>query len=130
MCKKERPERRTENGTADRITIGMDLGDKTSRFCVLDGGGEIVTEGRTATTKKGMGPDVGALARCRIAIEVGTHSPWVSRLLKEFGQKVIVANARPPIYSNACHRNSTNPQANHWVPISTCTRHRRIHPAA
>jgi transposase len=36
----------------------------------------------------------GALGRCRIALEVGTHSPWVSRLLKSFGQEVIVANAR------------------------------------
>jgi transposase len=31
---------------------------------------------------------------CRVAIEVGTHSPWVSRLLKSFGHEVIVANAR------------------------------------
>lgn len=30
---------------------------------------------------------------CRIAIEVGTHSPWVSRLLHAFGHEVIVANA-------------------------------------
>jgi hypothetical protein len=29
----------------------------------------------------------GALGRCRIALEVGTHSPWVSRLLKKLGQK-------------------------------------------
>jgi transposase len=41
-----------------------------------------------------MAQAFGALARCRIAIEVGTHSPWVSRLLKSFGQEVIVANAR------------------------------------
>jgi len=34
------------------------------------------------------------MARCRIAIEVGTHSPWVSRLLANLGFEVIVANAR------------------------------------
>jgi len=34
------------------------------------------------------------MGRCRIAIEVGTHSPWVSRLLKSLGHEVIVANAR------------------------------------
>ena len=88
------PERGTDNRTTDRMTIGMDLGDKTSRYCVLNGGGEIVREGRSATTKKGMGQIFGALARCRIAIEVGTHSPWVSRLLKAFGHEVIVANPR------------------------------------
>jgi len=36
----------------------------------------------------------GALRRCRIAIEVGGHSPWVSRLLIALGHEVIVANAR------------------------------------
>ena len=34
------------------------------------------------------------MRRCRIAIEVGTHSPWVSRLLQGMGNEVIVANAR------------------------------------
>ena len=30
----------------------------------------------------------------RIALEIGTHSPWISRLLSEMGHEVIVANAR------------------------------------
>jgi transposase len=76
------------------ITIGMDLGDKTSRYCAIDENGEVLLERSVATTKKGMGQIFGALARCRIALEVGTHSPWVSRLLKSLGHEVIVANAR------------------------------------
>src|SRR5579863_8951159 len=72
----------------------MDLGDKTSCYCVLDSEGEVVREGTVATTKKGMKQRFGNLARCRIAIEVGTHSPWVSRLLSSLGHEVIVANAR------------------------------------
>lgn len=76
------------------LTIGMDLGDKTSRYCVLDEQGEVLFERSTATTKKGMAQAFGALGRCRLAIEVGTHSPWVSRLLSSFGHEVIVANAR------------------------------------
>ena len=76
------------------ITIGMDLGDKSSRYCVLDGKGEVVREASVATTKKGMLQSFGAMKRCRIAMEVGTHSPWVSRLLKNVGHEVIVANAR------------------------------------
>jgi len=72
----------------------MDLGDKTSRYCALGQDGEVIFERATATTKKGMGQVFGALSRCRIALEVGTHSPWVSRLLKSFGHEVIVANAR------------------------------------
>jgi transposase len=72
----------------------MDLGDKTSRICLLDEEGEVIREGSVATTKKGMAQVFGAMAHSRIALEVGTHSPWVSRLLKSFGHEVIVANAR------------------------------------
>jgi transposase len=76
------------------LTIGMDLGDKSSRYCVLDEQGEIVQEGSVGTTKKALAQKFGALRRSRMAVEVGTHSPWVSRLLKSFGHEVIVANAR------------------------------------
>jgi hypothetical protein len=33
------------------------------------------------------------MPRSRIALEIGTHSPWMSRLLSELGHEVIVANA-------------------------------------
>jgi transposase len=79
---------------AGPMTIGMDLGDKTSRYCVLGEQGEIVQEGSVGTTKKALAQKFGGLRRCRMAMEVGTHSPWVSRLLKSLGHEVIVANAR------------------------------------
>ena len=75
------------------ITIGMDLGDKTSRYCVLEDNGEG-SEGSVATTKKAMAQKFSGMRRGRVAIEVGTHSPWVSRLLSRLGFEVIVANAR------------------------------------
>ena len=81
-------------GQGERITIGLDLGDKTSRCCAIGQDGEVLLERSVATTKKGMAQMFGALARCRIALEVGTHSPWVSRLLKSLGHEAIVANAR------------------------------------
>ena len=79
---------------SDQITIGMDLGDKTSRCCLLNAAGDVLAEQACATTKKGMAQMFGAMRHCRIAIEVGTHSPWVSRELKKYGHEVIVANAR------------------------------------
>jgi transposase len=88
------PTRSTKIRRADGVTIGMDLGDKTSRYCVLNAAGEVIQEGSCAATKKGMAQMFGAMPHCRIAIEVGTHSPWVSRLLKSLGYEVIVANAR------------------------------------
>jgi transposase len=75
-------------------TIGMDLGDKSSRYCVLDQAGEVAGEGSVATTRKALTEKFGRLGRTRIAMEVGTHSPWVSRLLAALGHEVIVANAR------------------------------------
>lgn len=76
------------------LTIGMDLGDKNSRFCVIDTDGNVMSEGGLATTRKAIAEKFAGLHHCRIAIEVGTHSPWVSRLLVELGHEVIVANPR------------------------------------
>ncbi len=76
------------------ITIGMDLGDKTSRYCVLGENGEVLSEGSVATTRKAMAQKFAGMRRCRVAMEVGTHSPWLSRWLSSLGFEVIVANAR------------------------------------
>lgn len=85
---------RRKRSKQGRITIGIDLGDKSSRCCAIDEEGEVLFERSVATTKKGMAELFGAMAGCRVALEVGTHSPWVSRLLKSLGHEVIVANAR------------------------------------
>jgi hypothetical protein len=77
-----------------KLTIGMDLGDRSSRYCILDEQGEAMLDRSIATTRKGMDQAFGSIARCRIALEVGTHSPWVSRPLAKLGHEVIVANAR------------------------------------
>ncbi len=84
------------SGTARSLTIGLDLGDRMSQICVLDSMGEIVEETRVATTENGLTRifDVKRLGKCRIAMEVGTHSPWVSRLLREMGHEVLVTNSR------------------------------------
>jgi transposase len=76
------------------LSIGIDLGDRNSRYCVLDAEATILFERETRTNMKAMERTFGALDRCRIAIEVGTHSPWVSRVLKKLGHEVYVANAR------------------------------------
>ncbi len=51
-------------------------------------------EQRVRTSAKALREVFGAMPRSRIALEIGTHSPWISRLLSEFGHAVIVANAR------------------------------------
>jgi transposase len=83
-------------------TVGMDLGDRTSHFCVLDEDGKVVERSRIQTTREGLRKRFEERTRMRIALEVGTHSPWVSRLLKELGHEVLVANPRKTrlIYQN------------------------------
>lgn len=75
-------------------TVGIDLGDQTSRYLVLDRDGAVQQERSVATTRKAMSAVFGTMSRSRVALEVGTHSAWVSRLLAELGHEVIVANAR------------------------------------
>jgi transposase len=76
------------------VRIGMDLGDKTSRYCVLSKDGGILHEREVPTTKAGMAEAFGSFGRARIAVEVGTHSPWVSRLLQGLGHEIVVANPK------------------------------------
>ena len=76
------------------MTIGVDLGDKWSRLCVLDEHGEVCEEGRIATTTDAMRKRFSTEAPCLIVIEVGTHSPWVQRLLQELGHEVITAHTQ------------------------------------
>src|ERR1035438_7024008 len=76
-----------------RLTVGLDLGDKASRYCILDEAGEVVSEDQLPTTKTGLDSLFAKMPASRIALEVGTHSPWVSRYLAAMGHEVIVANA-------------------------------------
>ena len=60
--------KKSTKGAQESITIGMDLGDKASRYCILNGSGEVKEEGSVPTSKKGMMQMFGALRRCRIAM--------------------------------------------------------------
>ena len=77
-----------------QLTIGLDLGDRFSCYCVLDEAGEIILEQKLPTTPEAMRRAFEKMPRSRMALETGTHSPWVSRLLKQLGPEVIVAHAR------------------------------------
>lgn len=77
-----------------KLTVGLDLGDRSSWYCVLDASGAVVLEQRLSTTAKAVSEVFGGMPRSRIALETGMHSPWVSRLLSQLGHEVIVAHAR------------------------------------
>jgi len=86
--------KQSRNISRQKLTIGLDLGDRSSWYCVLDGAGEVQLEQRVSTTAKGLQEIFGAVPRCRVALEAGMHSPWASRLLSQLGHEVIVAHAR------------------------------------
>lgn len=77
-----------------RLTIGVDLGDRSSCYCVLDEVGEVLLEQKVSTTPKATKEVFGGMPRSRVALETGMHSPWISRILNELGHEVIVAHAR------------------------------------
>jgi transposase len=89
-----RAAKQSRNICQPQLTIGLDLGDRNSGYCVLDESGQIQLEERVRTNAKALREVFGAMARSRIAVEIGTHSPWISRLLSALGHAVIVANAR------------------------------------
>jgi hypothetical protein len=77
----------TKNFSQAKLTIGLDLGDRSSWYCLLDEVGEVLQEQKLGTTQKAMREVFGSMPRCRIALETGMHSPWVSRVLGELGHE-------------------------------------------
>ena len=77
-----------------QLTIGLDLGDRWSFYCVLNERGEVVREEKLPTTSEAIKRTFEKLPASRIVLETGTHSPWISRLLTELRHEVIVAHAQ------------------------------------
>jgi len=89
------PPRRTISQRPDyRAVVGLDVGDRQTHYCVLDLDGELAVEGAVATREASLRVQFEGKARMRIALEAGTHSAWIHRLLVELGHDVIVANPR------------------------------------
>jgi transposase len=78
----------------NRLTVGVDLGDQWSNYCILGLGGETLVEGQFRTRKQEVAEFFQALAMSRVVVEVGTHSAWVREIIAGFGHEVLVANPR------------------------------------
>lgn len=76
------------------VTIGMDLGDKKIQICVLDARGRKVREGSLTNTAAALRKSCQRYAGAVVAMETGTHSPWISRLLASLGCQVLIGNSR------------------------------------
>jgi transposase len=78
----------------DRLTMGVDLGDQWSNYCILGLAGETLAEGQFRTRKQEVAEFFQVLSMSRVVIEVGTHSAWVREIIAGFGHEVLVANPR------------------------------------
>jgi transposase len=78
----------------DRLTVGVDLGDRWSQYCILGLKGETLAEGQLRTTQEDVREFFQALTAARVVIEVGTHSAWGQDGITEWGHEVLVANPR------------------------------------
>ena len=74
-------------------TVGLDLGDRQSVYAIQVGE-EIVSRGRVGTTTAKMERFLRELPPSVVVLEVGTHSPWVSRLVQRCGHEALVLNPR------------------------------------
>jgi transposase len=72
--------------------VGIDLGERKSHYCVLNEDGLVIEEGSLQSTPVAFKAHFEALESSLIALEVGVHSRWVSRVLGDCGHQVIVAN--------------------------------------
>lgn len=84
----------TDYAMTSTMMCGLDLGDKWSHVCVLTPDGEVARERRIRTTREGISRFLSGSKPMRVVMETGTHSPWVSRLVREQGHQTLVANAR------------------------------------
>lgn len=81
----------TENST---VTVGCDLGDRSTEVCVLEAGGDVLLRRSVRTTKRHLGGFFRSYVGARVIVEASAHSRWVSALLTSLGCSVVVANPR------------------------------------
>lgn len=101
MKKNSRQGKRTEGET-----IGIDLGDKLSRYAVVSAEGEVVEESSFRNRAESIAKHFGRRARARVALETGAQSAWIARELAKCGHEVIVANTRELKWITASDRKS------------------------
>ena len=76
------------------LTVGVDLGDQWSNYCILGLSGETLAEGQLGTRREEVTEFFQGLAISRVVVEVGTHSAWVQEVIAGLGHEVLVANPR------------------------------------
>jgi transposase len=91
----------------DRLTLGVDLGDQWSHYCILGLEGETLVEGQLRTRQQDCAEFFQALNSARVVLELGTHSAWVREVISGYGHEVLVA-ANPRLMERSKRRKRKN----------------------
>ena len=114
----------THNVLSSKVTVGLDLGDTASRVYAVDAAGECLAEATVATTPAALAQYFSTERGWRVVLEVGTHSPWVSRQLEQLGHEVIVANPSAVYGTRRRRKRNDRLDAEFWrgkgAPIRAC----------
>ena len=94
ITKKKSLPKASDQPIETEVTIGIDMGDRKHAICAINAEGEIFDERTITNTRESLRRLSKKHPGARIIIEVGSHSPWTSRFLKDLRHEVIVANPR------------------------------------
>jgi len=75
-----------------RTTVGVDISDRVSRFCVLDAEGEVVEQGRLRMTPESARKQMAAWQGATVVFETGTHALWFREEVERAGCRALEAN--------------------------------------
>ena len=73
---------------------GVDVSDRKSSVFLVHRSRGVFTEQEIATTSEGFEEFFRDRDPVRVIIEVGSHSPWIVRVLRNLGHQVVVADPR------------------------------------
>lgn len=92
--KKHNSRKATRKAAEPQWSVGLDLGDRSSRYAIVDQDGALIEEGECVNTPAGLAKVFADMPRARIALETGSQSGWIARELTKLGHEALVANAR------------------------------------
>ncbi len=76
------------------VTIGLDVGDRTTHYCVLDGERSVIARSTFRSTPVALSKTLAQFRGARVALEAGSQSPWMLRQLRNDGFEVHVVDPR------------------------------------
>ena len=92
--RKHSSKKAARNAAKPQWSVGLDVGDRSSRYAIVDEDGELLGEGECRNTPAGLAKAFADMPPSRVALETGTQSSWIARELTKLGHEALVANAR------------------------------------